>query len=100
MWAIPLKGSHVVTYKQSQPGTPVDLTKPGALQQVVVWRFPPWARTLCLQFGLPFGGVLLLYILCYTLVVVGPLKGISGGLGLMDPAAHEDQFDEGEYDEF
>ena len=60
----------------------------------------PWARVLCLQFGLPIGLVVAMFLVSYALVVAGPLKGISGAVtpaGGVDP--HANVLDEGEYDE-
>lgn len=98
VWAVALKGSHVATYRRGADGQPPDLSKPQELRRVEVWRAPPWARTLCLHFGLPIGAVVLLYLVCYALVVAGPLRGVGGERGALDP--HADVLDEGEFDEF
>jgi ribosomal protein S18 acetylase RimI-like enzyme len=58
----------------SAPALP-DLSDP-ALKPV--WKAPKWAMDLCLHFVLPISAVGLLFLLCYALVLLGPLKGISG----------------------
>jgi hypothetical protein len=80
VWVLPMKGSHPVTYKGGggAKGEPADLTNPAHTVPVRVWRLSPGVRSLLLQFGLPIGGVVLLYLVAYVLVVLGPLRGISG----------------------
>lgn len=79
VWVLPMKGSHPVTYKGSGvKGEPADLTDPAHAVPLRVWRLSPAVRSLLLQFGLPIGGVILLYLVAYALVVLGPLRGISG----------------------
>lgn len=98
-----LQGSHVVRYWPHEHGQPVNLARADALVPVRVWRMPPWARLLCLQFGLPIGLVVALFLVSYALVLAGPLQGISGGATSPSAGAgadpHANVFDPGEYDE-
>ena len=41
-------------------------------------RMQPWLQTLLLYYVLPTAAVALLFALCYALVLLGPLRGISG----------------------
>jgi hypothetical protein len=41
-------------------------------------RMPRWQRDLLLHFVLPTAAVFLLFCVCYVLVLLGPLEGISG----------------------
>lgn len=78
VWVLAMQGSFPVTYKRPAPGQLPDLSDAARLEAVRVFRLPPFARTLLMQFGLPILGVVLLYAVSYALVVLGPLKGISG----------------------
>ena len=100
VWVMALQGSHVIRYRPPEHGKPVNLARADALVPVRVWRMAPWVRVLCLQFGLPIGLVVAMFLVSYALVVAGPLKGISGAVtpaGGVDP--HANVLDEGEYDE-
>jgi hypothetical protein len=79
VWALALKGFHLVRYGPPPPGGgPIDLSKPEGLTPVRVFRLSPAMRSLLLHFVLPALGVALLFAGSYALVLLGPLRGISG----------------------
>jgi len=62
-------------YKPQVSGKLPDLSDP-ALKHTR--PMAPWLRTLLFYYVLPISFVAILFLICHTLVVLGPLKGISG----------------------
>lgn len=65
----------VVEFEPQVPGQPPNLLDAHLQPRK---KMPPWVRTLLLYYVLPIAAVALLFAVCYLLVLLGPLRGISG----------------------
>jgi hypothetical protein len=79
LWVRPLRDASLPEYEgpRSARGV-VDLDAKGLTRAK---KMPWWLRDLLFHFVLPIGAVVVLFGICYALVVLGPLRGISGGGG-------------------
>ena len=86
LWVRPLRDVALAEFDGPRTTSgDVNLTHPGVQRTT---KMPWWLRDLLFHFILPFTGVAVLFGICYLLVVLGPLKGISGlGGGGEDAAA-------------
>ena len=87
--ALALNGAELAEFEAPRGGGPVDLLDPSLKRRR---RLPAWQRDLLLYYVAPFCAVALLFAVCYALVVLGPLQGISGphtGRGAPPPRAPE-----------
>ena len=77
LWVRPLRDVALAEFDGPRTTSgDVNLTHPGVQRTT---KMPWWLRDLLFHFILPFTGVAVLFGICYLLVVLGPLKGISGG---------------------
>ncbi len=100
LWATPFHSGELVSYERTPvekaAGILPDLSKEDV--KVAKPRCPRWLSTICLQFGLPIGIVGLLFIISYALVLLGPLRGISGKYIKGEDGVAVDQYVEEEED--
>jgi hypothetical protein len=74
--AMPLSaGAELVQYVPQTKGQPPNLADPALKPRR---SMQPWLASLLAYYVLPVCAVVLLFLICYALVVLGPLKGISG----------------------
>ena len=73
--ALAYRDARLVVYEAPRGGGPIDLSSPTLKRYKPL---PKWVRDLLLHFVLPSLVVALLFLICYALVLLGPLRGISG----------------------
>jgi hypothetical protein len=73
--ALPLREAELTEFEPASSGGVVNLLDPALARKR---RMPAWQRDLLLYYVLPFSVVALLFLVSYALVVLGPLRGISG----------------------
>lgn len=73
--ALAYRDARVVVYEAPRGGGPIDLASPTLRRHKPL---PKWVRDLLFHFVLPSLVVALLFLICYALVLLGPLRGISG----------------------
>jgi hypothetical protein len=67
--------AQLAEYEPQAPGAPPNLLHP---QLAPRRRMAPWLQALLMYYVLPALAVALLFGVCYALVLLGPLRGISG----------------------
>lgn len=89
VFARPFHDAELARYAKPAGAELVDLSAPGLAK---VRRAPKWAVNCGLQFILPLAIVAALFGVSYVLVLLGPLRGISGrtGVGAVPDAAGDD----------
>lgn len=94
VWARTFHDGTLVTFPLAKGESLANLSLPSL--KPVQPRCPRWVTTIACQFGLPLGIVGILFAISYILVLLGPLRGISGKY-MKDEAsvAVEDYVDDG-----